>query len=149
MLKIGDQAPLFEAESTIGPIQLQDWIGKQPIVLIFYPKDETPGCTAQLCAVRDSKAKYEALGAVVIGVNPGSIGEHRQFADRHKFDFPIAVDEDEYIRKLYDVGKILGLFLQQRIVYVIDTQGRITYAHKGNPPTEVLLDVILRSRSAH
>jgi peroxiredoxin Q/BCP len=146
MLKVGDQAPLFEADSTEGLIRLDDFIGKQPVVLIFYPMDETPGCTAQLCAVRDNKKKYDALGAVVIGVNPGTMKDHRSFADRHGLDFPIAVDKDEQIRKLYDVGKILGLFLQQRIVYVIDKQGRIAYAYKGSPPAEVLLEVILNGR---
>ncbi|TMV47754.1 peroxiredoxin [Paenibacillus mesophilus] len=147
MLKIGDPAPLFEADSTEGPIRLQDWLGKQPIVLIFYPMDDTPGCTAQLCAVRDKKKEYDALGAVVIGINPATMKDHLKFAERHGLDFPIAVDKDERIRKLYDVGKILGLFLQQRIVYVIDKQGRIAYAYKGNPPSEVLIEVILRTRT--
>ncbi|PYI56418.1 peroxiredoxin [Paenibacillus flagellatus] len=145
MLNIGAEAPSFEADSTQGKIRLSDWIGQRPVVLIFYPKDETPGCTAQLCAVRDSKAKYDALGAVVIGVNPGGLDDHRAFARHHGLDFPIVSDKDETIRKRYDVGKILGLFLQQRVVYVIGKDGRIAYAYKGNPPTEVLLEVLLKS----
>ncbi|MEF3302654.1 peroxiredoxin [Paenibacillus sp. GYB003] len=139
MLQIGDQAPLFEADSTQGPVRLQDYIGKRPVVLIFYPMDETPGCTAQLCAVRDSKAAYEARGAAVIGINPASAEQHRKFAEHHGFDFPIVSDKDERIRKLYGVGKLLGLFLQQRIVYAIDKRGRIVFAKKGSPSAEDIL----------
>ncbi|RKN85004.1 peroxiredoxin [Paenibacillus ginsengarvi] len=139
MLHIGDKAPLFEADSSQGKIRLQDYIGKQPVVLIFYPMDETPGCTAQLCAVRDSKKLYESAGAAVFGVNPGSAEHHKQFAEHHGFDFPIIVDEGERIRKLYGVGKILGLFLQQRIVYAIGKDETITFAKKGSPPASEIL----------
>lgn len=146
MLQVGDQAPLFEADSTEGFIRLRDWIGQKPIVLIFYPMDDTPGCTAQLCAVRDSKKQYDAIGAVVVGVNPASIDKHRKFAEKHGYDFPIVVDRDERIRKQYRVGKILGLLAQQRIVYVIDKQGRIAFAAKGTPTTETLLAAISNSK---
>lgn len=145
MLNIGDKAPVFEAESTQGTVRLEEMIGKRPIVLIFYPKDETPGCTAQLCAVRDGKARYEAVGAAVIGVNPGTVEEHERFAARHGFDFPIVADTSGSIRTRYGVGKILGLFLQQRIVYVIDKQGRIAYAKKGSPSTDEIVQAIERS----
>jgi len=145
MLNVGDKAPVFEAESTQGTVRLEEMIGKRPIVLIFYPKDETPGCTAQLCAVRDGKASYEAVGAAVIGVNPGTVEEHERFAARHGFDFPIVADTSGSIRTRYGVGKILGLFLQQRIVYVIDKQGRIAYAKKGSPSTDEIVQAIERS----
>lgn len=142
MLQVGDEAPQFEADSTQGQVRLRDWLGSKPIVLIFYPMDDTPGCTAQLCAVRDSKRQYEALGAVVLGVNPASMDKHRRFADKHGYDFPIVYDQDERIRKQYKVGKILGLLAQQRIVYVIGRDGRIAYAAKGTPSTETLLQVV-------
>lgn len=144
MLQIGDIAPAFEADSSQGLVRLQDYLGKRPVVLIFYPKDETPGCTAQLCAVRDSKKTYEAHGAIVIGVNPGSAEEHRKFAEHHGFDFPIVVDRGERIRKLYGVGKLLGLFLQQRIVYAIGTDGRIAFARKGSPTAEEITGALTR-----
>ncbi|GAA3400905.1 peroxiredoxin [Paenibacillus hodogayensis] len=139
MLQIGDKAPLFEADSTQGPVRLQELIGRKPVVLIFYPKDETPGCTAQLCAVRDSKRQYEDAGAAVFGVNSADVNEHKQFSEHHGLDFPIIVDKDEQIRKLYDVGKILGLFLQQRIVYAIDLKGNIAFAQKGSPSADKIL----------
>lgn len=142
MLEVGQPAPLFTADSTIGTIQLSDYIGKQPIVLIFYPMDDTPGCTAQLCAVRDSKALYARHDAIVFGVNQGGLDSHKAFAAKHGYDFPIISDSDNAIRRSYDVGKMLGLFLQQRIVYVIGRDGNIAFARKGTPPTEDIVAVM-------
>jgi peroxiredoxin Q/BCP len=142
MLEVGQPAPLFQANSTQGTIKLSDYISKQPIVLIFYPMDDTPGCTAQLCAVRDSKALYAKYDAVVFGVNQGDVNSHQAFADKHGYDFPIISDADSSIRKAYDVGKVLGLFLQQRIVYVIGRDGTIAFARKGTPSTEEIVAVM-------
>ena len=142
MLKPGTKAPLFTGESTQGPIRLEDYIGSRPIVLIFYPMDETPGCTKQLCAVRDSKDLYAGHNALVMGINSGSLEHHRKFSDKHDYDFPLVVDEDGSIRKAYDVGKILGFAMQQRIVYVIDQSGSIVFAEKGLRPTEEIIGVL-------
>ncbi|AJY73381.1 peroxiredoxin [Paenibacillus beijingensis] len=139
MLRIGDQAPLFEANSTEGLIRLQDYIGRQPVVLIFYPMDETPGCTKQLCAVRDSKALYAAHHAVVMGINSGSLEQHHKFASAQGYDFPLVADANGSIRRRYAVGKMLGIVLQQRVVYVIGKNGRIQFAKKGLPPTEEII----------
>jgi peroxiredoxin Q/BCP len=142
MLDIGIKAPAFTAESTQGTIRLSDELGKRPIVLIFYPKDETPICTKQLCAVRDSQALYAEYDALVLGVNPGTLNDHKQFAAKHRFDFPLVTDADQSIRKQYDVGKQLGLFGQARIVYAVGKNGRILYARKGNRPTEEILEAL-------
>lgn len=144
MLGIGDIAPVFTADSTAGKVNLKDWLGVSPVVLIFYPKDFTPGCTKQLCAVRDSKALYEKYNAQVLAVNPGTVEEHRAFAEKHGYDFPIVADEDEQIRKAYGVGKILGLFMQSRTVFIIGADGKIAYAEKGSPSTEEIIGVLSR-----
>ncbi|MDQ1909798.1 peroxiredoxin [Paenibacillus sp. GD4] len=146
MLSVGQAAPAFTAHSTKGQILLQEYLGKQPIVLIFYPKDETPICTKQLCAVRDSAALYADYNALVLGINPGTLEEHQAFAKKFLYDFPLVVDRDQAIRQLYDVGKILGLFGQQRVVYVIGKDGRILYAEKGNRPTGEILAVLERNK---
>ncbi|GAA4862761.1 peroxiredoxin [Paenibacillus vulneris] len=138
MLAIGQPAPAFEAESTLGPVRLNDSLGQQPIVLIFYPKDETPICTKQLCAVRDSKSQYARFNALVLGINPGTMEEHQRFSQKYAYDFPLVSDKDERIRELYDVGKVF-LLGQQRIVYVINREGKIVYAKKGNRPTKEIL----------
>lgn len=142
MLQPGTTAPLFDADSTQGRINLQDYIGKQPIVLIFYPMDETPGCTKQLCAVRDSRSLYARYDALVMGVNPASLEHHRQFAEKQGYDFPLVVDAGGDIRKSYGVGKMLGLFAQQRIVFIIDRSGKIAYAEKGNRPTDEIISAL-------
>jgi thioredoxin-dependent peroxiredoxin len=142
MLPIGSKAPLFEADSTQGTINLAQYVGKQPIVLIFYPMDETPGCTKQLCAVRDSRALYARHNAVVLGVNPASLEHHRQFAEKNNYDFPLVVDNGGDIRKSYGVGKFLGLIAQQRVVFIIDQEGKIIFAEKGLRPTEEILGVL-------
>ncbi|WP_127532500.1 peroxiredoxin [Paenibacillus kobensis] len=142
MLPIGTQAPLFEADSTTGMIKLNNYIGKQPIVLIFYPMDETPGCTKQLCAVRDSRALYAQYDALVMGVNPASLEHHRKFAEKQGYDFPLIVDSGGEIRKAFGVGKMLGLIAQQRVVFVIGRDGKIAFAQKGNRPTEEIIGVL-------
>ncbi|NHN31266.1 peroxiredoxin [Paenibacillus agricola] len=141
MLAIGQNAPSFNAESTQGAIQLSDHLGKQPIVLIFYPKNETPICTKQLCAVRDSKTLYAKFNALVLGVNPGSLADHKQFSQKFQYDFPLISDQGDLIRHLYDVGKIF-LLGQQRCVIVISKDGTIVYARKGNRPTDEILSAL-------
>jgi peroxiredoxin Q/BCP len=141
MLSIGQKAPSFNAESTKGSIQLSDHLGKKPIVLIFYPKNETPICTKQLCAVRDSQAQYAKFNTLVLGVNPGTLASHNLFSEKFHYDFPLISDQGEQIRHLYDVGKLF-LLGQQRCVVVIDKGGTIVYAQKGNRPTEEILNVL-------
>lgn len=142
MLTIGTKAPLFRADSTRGPVDLADYAGKKNIVIIFYPGDDTPVCTKQLCAVQDHYAAFEQADAVVFGVNPAGLDSKQSFSRKFGYRFPLIVDTDESIRKAYGVGKILGLFFQQRIVYIIGKDGRILYAKKGNPPVSELLAAI-------
>lgn len=149
MLQPGAKAPLFEAESTKGTVRLADYIGKQPVVLIFYPKDETPICTKQLCAVRDSKEQYAKYNALVVGVNTGSVEEHRQFAGKFMYDFPLISDRDDAIVQQYDVGYQLFKFLgRQRIVFVIGRDGNIAFARKGNRPTEEILAALEQAEAS-
>ncbi|MCR8643886.1 peroxiredoxin [Paenibacillus sp. N1-5-1-14] len=141
MIQIGTDAPLFMADSTHGTFQLADYAGKRPIVLIFYPMDNTPGCTKQLCAVRDSKVAYAKFDAVVVGINPASVESHQGFADKHQYNFPILSDRDESIRKMYGITKFLFL-MQQRVVIVVGKNGQIIFAEKGLRPTEEILAVL-------
>ncbi|WP_274366001.1 peroxiredoxin [Paenibacillus thermotolerans] len=142
MVNIGDPAPAFEADSTMGKVKLQDVLGKRPVVLIFYPMDDTPTCTKQLCAVGESKHDYEQAGAAVFGVNPADVEKHSRFAGKFGYDFPLIADTGERIRKAYGIGKILGIIGQQRTVVVIDKEGRIAAKIKGNPPTDQILSVL-------
>ncbi|MGF9711840.1 peroxiredoxin [Paenibacillus naphthalenovorans] len=147
MLAVGTRAPSFSADSTQGEIRLEETLGKRPIVLIFYPKDHTPICTKQLCTVRDSKEQYAKYDALVLGINSGFLEEHRQFANKFMYDFPLVADKGANIQKLYDVGHTLfGLLGQQRTVYVIGRNGTIVYAMKGNRPTAEILKALEEHR---
>jgi peroxiredoxin Q/BCP len=147
LLTVGQPSPVFEADSTQGTIRLADYLGKQPIVLIFYPRDETWICTKQLCEVSDSKVQYAKHNTLVLGVNPGTMQEHQQFAQRNRYDFPLVTDIEGKIRQQFDVSrpflslKLLGQ-LQERIVFVVGKSGKILYARKGNRPTHEILKAI-------
>ena len=140
MLKIGDKAPDFSLPDAEGDtVRLSDFAGKNFVVLFFYPGDETPGCTKQLCAVRDDYAVFQARNAVVFGVNPGNSRSHTKFIRRYKFQFPLLVDERRKTAKAYGCGN--GL-LVKRTVYVVDPRGTIIYAKRGMPPNEEIVKIL-------
>ncbi len=96
------------------------------LVLFFYPKDDTPGCTMEACAFRDSYADLQALGAEVWGVSGDDAGSHRRFATRHQLPYPLLVDSGNRLRKAFGVPSVLGL-LPGRVTYVIDAGGVIRH----------------------
>ena len=122
-VKVGDPAPNFSLPSQSGEIvSLQDFAGKKAVVLYFYPKDDTPGCTAESCAFRDSYQVFQDAGAEVIGVSGDSADSHNKFATKHQLPFTLLSDTGNQVRKLYGVPATLGL-LPGRVTYVIDKQG--------------------------
>lgn len=136
MLSIGSAAPDFSLISDKGDtIRLSDYRGKNPVVLIFYPGDKTPGCTKQLCAVRDDYADFKKEGAVVFGVNPADSASHRAFSDKYGFQFPLLIDKGKKIAEQYGAG---GLFVS-RTVYVISAKGTILFAKRGMPPDSEII----------
>ena len=132
---VGDKAPDFTLTSSSGePVRLQDKIGGNVVVLYFYPKDETPGCTAEACAFRDAYESFTDLGADVIGVSSDSVERHVAFAGKHNLRFTLLSDEGSKVRKLYRVPATLGL-LPGRVTYVIDRSGVVR--HVFNSMTNV------------
>ena len=103
-----------------------DSLGGRPLVLFFYPKDETPGCTAEACAFRDSFADLQALGAEVWGVSGDDASSHQRFAARHRLPFPLLVDRNNSLRRAFGVPAVLGL-LPGRVTYVLDGDGVIRH----------------------
>lgn len=100
-IKIGDQAPGFALTSDAGePVRLEDFAG-QRVVLYFYPKDQTPGCTAEACDFRDRTAALRAKGAVVLGVSKDSLGSHQKFKAKHALSFPLLSDPDAAVARAY------------------------------------------------
>ena len=126
-VKVGDNAPDFTLTSQFGSlVSLQDFRGKKSVVLYFYPKDDTPGCTAESCAFRDSYEVFQANGAEVIGISADSPDSHERFAAKYKLPFTLLSDNGNQVRKLYGVPSTFGLF-PGRVTYVIDQQGVVQH----------------------
>ena len=132
---VGDKAPDFTLPSQSGEqVRLQDRIGQGVVVLYFYPKDETSGCTREACAFRDSHEVFTDAGAEVIGVSSDSVDKHAAFATHHKLPFTLLSDEGGKVRKAYGVPAALG-FIPGRVTYVIDRDG--TVRHVFNSMTNI------------
>ena len=130
LLDVGSEAPVFEAETAEGErVWLPGFRGKSAVLLMFYPMDDTPGCTAQMCAARDEGAEYAAAGITRFGVNPGSLDSHQAFASKYSLDFPLIVDADSRIASAYGVLRDDGY--TGRATILIDREGRIAYAAAG------------------
>ena len=137
MLTVGDIAPNFELNDEKGTVQtLESFKDKNFVVLIFYPGDETPVCTQQLCEVRDDYSSFTANGAVIFAVNPASGQSHKKFSDKNKLPFPLLVDEKMAVASKYGVS---GRMMNKRTVFVIGKDGRIVYAKHGKPPVSEIL----------
>ncbi len=129
-LKEGMMAPTFTAEATGGgTISLGDFKGKT-VVLYFYPKDSTPGCTREACAFRDAQAQMKKLGAVVLGVSRDSLKSHESFAAKQELKFPLLSDPERKIIDAYGVWKEKSMYGKtsmgiERSTFLIDGEGRI------------------------
>lgn len=131
----GDKAPDFTLPSQSGEqVRLHDRIGEHVVVLYFYPKDNTSGCTAEACAFRDSHEVFAEAGAEVIGVSSDSVDRHAAFAGKHRLPFTLLSDAGGKVRKQYGVPATLG-FIPGRVTYVIDRSG--TVRHVFNSMTNI------------
>jgi len=141
-LPVGTPAPAFNLPATGGQtLKLSDFTGKN-LVIVFYTKDQTPGCTRQLCALRDDKGAFDALNTAILASNPGSLKSHENFAARQGYPFPILVDAARSMATDYQALKEAGGQSIQRTVYIVDAQGVIRYARQGLPNNSELLDAI-------
>lgn len=127
-IQVGDRAPDFTLPGKGGqPVQLSALLKKGPVVLYFYPKDETRGCTAEACSFRDDYEDFKQAGAEVVGVSSDSTASHEQFATRHRLPFVLLSDTDSSVRKQYGVKPNFLGFLPGRVTYVIDRQGIVRH----------------------
>jgi thioredoxin-dependent peroxiredoxin len=122
-VKVGDAAPDFKLPSSVRPeVSLSEFRGVKSVVLYFYPKDETLGCTKEACAFRDSYEVFKEHGAEVLGVSSDTVDAHKKFAEHHNLSFPLLSDPRGAVRKAYGVPSTLG-FLPGRVTYAIDKHG--------------------------
>ena len=149
-LKVNSKAPEFNLPDQNGKMHsLKDYMG-QWVLLYFYPKDDTPGCTTEACGLRDNLPKFNKLKANVFGVSTDSVKSHRKFADKFKLPFTLLADENKELVKAYDVykpKKFMGReFLgTMRESFLIDPNGKIIKIYENvkpaTHPDEVLLDL--------
>ncbi len=128
MLKEGSSAPEFDAElEEGGRFRLADHKGSKNVVLYFYPKDFTPGCTREACAFRDNYSEIEQYDAIIAGVSTDSADSHKAFREHHALPFPLIPDPGKRLVKLYDADGLFGI-TTARVTYVIDKQGTVRAA---------------------
>ena len=138
-IQAGDIAPNFTLPTQDGKtVSLKDFRGQKSVVLYFYPKDETPGCTAEACSFRDSYQDFTDAGAEVIGVSSDTTQSHEQFASHHKLPFILASDEDGAVRKAYGVPQMQGSIgiIPGRVTYVIDKAGIVQLVFSSMKDTQ-------------
>ncbi len=142
--KAGDTAPDFTLPSQLGDnVTLSEFFGKKNIVLYFYPKDESKGCTKEACSFRDSYDVLTGLGAEVIGVSSQSIESHKSFASHHGLPFILLSDTDNRVRKLYGVPSTLGL-IQGRVTYIIDKKGIVRHVFSSQLHSELHVEEAIK-----
>ncbi len=146
-VEVGQEAPDFELESDSGERVRLSSLRGSPVVLYFYPKDDTPGCTLQACEIRDAWSEFEARGAVVLGVSPDSASSHQSFRSKYDLPFTLLADPEHEVADLY------GVWVEQtygdktwigneRSTFVIDSDGQVASVMRQVKPAEHAADVL-------
>jgi peroxiredoxin Q/BCP len=134
-LPVGTPAPDFEAPDAAGTVHRLSALRGTPVLLVFYPGDDTYGCRKQLCEIRDSWQAFRARAVAVFGVNPQGAESHQKFGGKYGFPFPILVDSGQRIARLY---RSSGLMVKRTVV-LIDAGGTIVFSERGMPSPEKVL----------
>lgn len=140
-IEVGKRAPAFSTKDDNGKtVKLSDWKGR-PVVLYFYPKDDTPGCTKEACGFRDASKALEKLGAVVIGISPDDVASHVKFREKYKLNFPLLADTNHAIAEKYGAWREKNMYGKksmgiQRSTYLIDADGKVAKVWPRVKPEE-------------
>lgn len=138
-LAVGTDAPAFTAKDTNGnTVSLSDFAGKT-VVLYFYPKDDTPGCTKQACSFRDARDDYQNKDLVVLGVSADDEASHQAFTSKFNLNFPLLADTDRFLIKAYDVD---GGGYAKRVTYVISPEGKIIHVDASVNTSTHAIDIL-------
>jgi peroxiredoxin Q/BCP len=131
-LKVGSKVPEFILPDQEGKMfDLRKILGKENLVIYFYVKDETPGCTKEACTFRDNYTQFQKDNAVVIGISAQSVKSHREFADKYNLPFTLLSDSNNKVRRLFGVKNVMGS-IPGRETFVIDKQGKVVYIFNSN-----------------
>ncbi len=139
LLNVGDNAPDFSSVDQNGkPVRLSDFKGK-PVVVYFYPKDDTPGCTKEACNFRDNYQEYEKAGVKVLGVSVDDPHSHKKFEEKYKLNFTLVADHEKKISENYGV---LGDRNAKRVTYIIGKDGKVAHVYPKVSPDEHATEVM-------
>ena len=130
-INVGDLLPAFTLLDQNNKLVSPSNFKGQPLVIFFYPKDHTPGCTAQACDFRNYESEFQAVGAQVIGINDASVLSHRGFSDKYNLTYPILSDPGHKVRKSFGAPGLLFNTVANRITYVTDENHRVVYIFKS------------------
>ena len=136
-LRIGDKIPFFRLKDQNNDIRSSEKLNK-PLILFFYPKDDTPGCTIEACGFRDKYDLFKILGAEVWGISNGDSQSHLEFANKNNLPYPLLCDTDNTLRRKFGVPKKLGL-IEGRVTYIIDKKGIVRHVFEDllNGPAHI------------
>jgi thioredoxin-dependent peroxiredoxin len=140
--EVGQPAPKFSLPAhPTGTISLDDYIGKKNVILAFYPKDDTPGCTKEMCAFSEDLSSFEQAGTQVLGISCDSVQSHDGFAQKFSLKQPLLADEDGKVGQAYGTVRE-GKNMANRVLFVIDKQGIVRHVFEGIPENSQLLEII-------
>ncbi len=144
-IEVGSDVPEFMLADQNGKMfSISSVKGEKNLVIYFYPKDDTPGCTTEACSFRDQYKLFNEADALIIGISGQSVESHKKFADKYNLDFTLLSDEGNKVRKLFGVPSgFLGL-LPGRVTYVVDKSGKVVYIFNSQVQTQRHVDESLR-----
>ena len=143
-LKVGDTIPDFTLKNQKNEnFHIKDYLGKFNLVIYFYPKDDTPGCTKEACKFRDEFQDFTYLDAMVIGISSDSVDSHKEFAEKYHLPFTLLADTNKKVRKLFGVPNFTGV-IPGRVTYIIDKNGKIVYIFNSMRNAEKHIDEAIR-----
>lgn len=141
----GSKVPTFELKNQYGELfSVDSVIGKKNLVIYFYPKDDTPGCTKEACSFRDQFAVFADADAMIIGISAQSVESHLAFAKKHRLNYLLLSDTDNKVRKLFGVPSNLFGMIPGRVTYIVDKKGEVVYIFNSQMDAEKHVDEALR-----
>jgi thioredoxin-dependent peroxiredoxin len=144
-IKVGNRIPTFTLPDQNGNLfDINSVLGKKNLVIYFYPKDDSPGCTAQACSFRDQFEVFSDADAVIIGISGQSVESHKKFAEKHRLSFTLLSDEENKVRKLFGVTPNLFGLVPGRETFVADKNGKVIYIFNSQSQTSKHVDEALR-----
>lgn len=144
-VRVGDTVPGFSLPDQFGnAVDIMEFIGKKKIVLFFYPRDESYGCTKEACYFRDLSRTFEEINAVILGISGQSVESHRNFAELNRLDYPLLSDEGDRVRKLFGVPSTFFGLMPGRVTYIIDLKGIVVHIFNSQSQPTRHVDEALR-----